>query len=198
MSGVRVFLVIICCAGIFLFAGTTPTGAWFSDAVVIEGNSIATGSWSDAGNLMVTVDNGLFKPPTGRHAKTIFSGITVNNVGSAPVVITGVKVSWDPDDGGMIRRVAFTRVKGGGHSHAGQEGSGRDPDPAADEGFTVFWSGEAASGRVLEGRFLLDPAAPDDPAREVRLSFDPGMDGKSLLCTFIMDDGSEKEVRVQA
>lgn len=191
-------LVIICCAGIFLLAGTTPTGAWFSDTVVIEGSSITTGSWSDAGSLMVTADKGLFKPPAGHHAGTILSGITVSNTGSTPVVITGVKVSWDPDDGGMIRRVAFTRVKGGGHPHAGQEGSGRDPDSADNEGSIAFWSGEAASGQVLDGRFLLNPPALDDPVREVQLSFDSDMDGKSLLCMFIMNDGSEKEIRVQA
>ena len=50
-----------------------------------------------------------------------------------------------------IRQVAFTRGKGGEAPRAGPEESGPAPG-AGGEGFTAFWSGEAASGRTLDGR----------------------------------------------
>jgi predicted ribosomally synthesized peptide with SipW-like signal peptide len=196
MTRVSVLLIIICCVGILLLVAPTPTGAWFSDTETIEGISIATGSWSDAGSLVVTADQALLKPPAGSHAKTVLSGITAGNTGSTPLEITGVRVSWWPDDGEMIRQVAFTRGKGGEAPRAGPEESGPAPG-AGGEGFTAFWSGEAASGRTLDGRFLLDPSTHNDPARGVLLSFDSNMEGKSLVCTLILDGGSEKGVRVQ-
>ncbi|MDD4454735.1 MAG: SipW-dependent-type signal peptide-containing protein [Candidatus Methanomethylophilaceae archaeon] len=197
MNKAYVLLVIICCAGVFLLAGTTPTGAWFSDTEVIEGISITTGSWSGAGSLMVTADQALLKPPAGNHAKTVLSGITVSNTGSAPLKVTGIRVSWDPDGGEMIREAAFTRGMGGEAPRAGPKGVGSDPGSAGDEGFTVFWSGEAVSGQALDGRLLLDPSARSDPARGILLTFGSNMEGKSLVCTIVLDDGNEKEVRLQ-
>ncbi|PKL63316.1 MAG: hypothetical protein CVV31_01760 [Methanomicrobiales archaeon HGW-Methanomicrobiales-2] len=197
MTSVNVFLVIICCAGILLLANATPTGAWFSDTEVIEGITISTGSWGDADNLVITADQALLKPPAGRHAKTVLSGITISNTGSAPLEITGIRISWWPDDSETIRQAAFTRGKGGEAPRAGPQGADPDPGSPGGEGFTVFWSGEAASGQVLEGRALLDPSTHNDPARGVLLSFDSNMEGKSLVCTLILSDESEKEVRVQ-
>ncbi|MDK2916602.1 MAG: hypothetical protein PWR25_1159 [Euryarchaeota archaeon] len=196
MTRVGAFLVIICCVGILLLVAPMPTGAWFSDTETIEGISITTGSWSDAGSLVVTAEHALLKPPAGNHAKTVLSGITASNTGSTPLEITGIRVSWWPDDGETIRQAAFTRGKGGEAPRAGPKGSGPDPG-AGGGGFTVFWSGEAASGRTLDGRFLLDPSAQNDPARGVLLSFDSNMEGKSLVCTLVLGDGSEKGVRVQ-
>ncbi len=197
MTRVVALLVIICCAGILLLADTTPSGAWFSDTEVIEGITISTGSWSGAAGLAVSADQALLKPPAGRHAKTVLSGITISNTGSTPLGITGIRVSWSPDDGETIRQVAFTRGKGGEAPHAGPKETGPDPEAAGDEGFTVFWSGEAASGQVLDGRALLNPSTRNDPARGVLLSFDSNMEGKSLVCTLILDDESEKGVWVQ-
>ncbi|BBL68719.1 hypothetical protein MchiMG62_19000 [Methanoculleus chikugoensis] len=197
MNKAYVLLVIICCAGVFLVTDIIPAGAWFTDTEVIEGISITTGSWGDAGSLMVTADQPLLKPPAGNHAKTVLSGITVNNTGSAPLEVTGIRVSWDPDDGEMIREAAFTRGKGGEAPRAGPKGAGSNPEPAGDEGFTVFWSGEAVSGHLLEGQAQLGPATRDDPARGILLTFGSNMEGKSLVCTIILDDGNEKEVRLQ-
>jgi len=191
------FLVIICCVGILLLVAPMPTGAWFSDTETIEGISITTGSWSDAGSLVVTAEHALLKPPAGNHAKTVLSGITASNTGSEPLEVTGIRVSWDPDGGETIRQAAFTRGKGGETPRAGPHGAGSDPGSAGGEGFTTFWSGEAASGQVLDGRLLLDPSTQNDPARGVLLSFDSNMEGKTLVCTLILDDESEKEVRVR-
>ena len=69
MNKAYVLLVIISCAGVLLLAGTTPTGAWFSETEVIEGITITTGSWSDAGSLIVTADQALLKPPAGNSYK---------------------------------------------------------------------------------------------------------------------------------
>jgi hypothetical protein len=197
MNKAYVLLVIICCAGVFLVADTIPTGAWFSDTEVIEGITISTGSWSDVGSLVITADQALLKPPAGRHAKTVLSGITISNTGSTPLEITGIRVSWQPDESEIIRQVALTRGKGGETPRAGPQGADPDPESAGGEGFTVFWSGEAASGQVLEGRFLLDPSTHNDPAGGILLSFDSNLEGKSLVCTLILDDGSEKGGRVQ-
>jgi predicted ribosomally synthesized peptide with SipW-like signal peptide len=197
MNKAYVLLVIISCAGVLLLAGTTPTGAWFSETEVIEGITITTGSWSDAGSLIVTADQALLKPPAGNHAKTVLSGITASNTGSEPLEVTGIRVSWDPDGGETIRQAAFTRGKGGEAPRAGPHGAGSDPGSAGGEGFTAFWSGEAASGQVLDGRLPLDPSTQNDPARGVLLSFDSNMEGKTLVCTLILDDESEKEVRVR-
>lgn len=197
MNKAYVLLVIICCAGVLLLAGTTPTGAWFSETEVIEGITITTGSWSDASSLMVTADQALLKPPADNHAKTVLSCITASNTGSVPLEVAGIRVSWDPDDGEMIRQVAFTRGKGGEAPRAGPNAPGPDPEPAGGEGVTVFWSGEAGSGQTLDGRLLLDPSTRNDPARGVLLSFDSNMEGKNLVCTLILDDESEKEVRVR-
>lgn len=191
-----VLLVVICCAGMLLLADPVPTGAWFADTEVIEGISIGTGSWSSTDGLVIAADQPLLKPPAGRRAKTVLSGITASNTGSAPLTITGIRVSWDPDDGEAIREAAFTRGNGGKAPRAEPEEAG--PESAGGEGFTVFWSGEAASGQTLDGRMLLKPATHSDPAQGVLLSFDANMEGKSFMCTLILDDGSEKGVRVQA
>jgi predicted ribosomally synthesized peptide with SipW-like signal peptide len=195
MNKAYVLLVIISCAGVLLLAGTTPTGAWFSETEVIEGITITTGSWSDAGSLIVTADQALLKPPAGNHAKTVLSGITISNTGPAALAITGIRVSWSPDDGEMIGEAAFTRGKGGKAPRAGPHGS--EPELAGGEGFTVFWSGEAASDQLLEGQALLTPATRNDPARGILLSFDSNMEGKSVVCTVVLDDGGEKEVRLE-
>jgi len=195
MNKAYVLLVIISCAGVLLLAGTTPTGAWFSDTEVIEGITISTGSWSDVGSLVITADQALLKPPAGNHAKTVLSGITASNTGSEPLEVTGIRVSWDPDGGETIRQAAFTRGKGGKAPRAGPHGS--EPELAGGEGFTVFWSGEAASDQLLEGQALLKPATRNDPARGILLSFDSNMEGKSVVCTVVLDDGGEKEVRLE-
>lgn len=192
-----VLLVVICCAGMLLLADPVPTGAWFADTEVIEGISIGTGSWSSTDGLVIAADQPLLKPPAGRRAKTVLSGITASNTGSEPLEVTGIRVSWDPDGGETIRQAAFTRGKGGETPRAGPHGAGSDPGSAGGEGFTAFWSGEAASGQVLDGRLLLDPSTQNDPARGVLLSFDSNMEGKNLVCTLILDDESEKEVRVR-
>lgn len=114
-----------------------------------------------------------------------------------PLEVTGIRVSWDPDGGETIRQAAFTREKGGEAPRAGPHGAGSDPGSTGGEGVTVFWSGEAASGQALDGRLLLDPSTRSDPARGVLLSFDSNMEGKNLVCTLILDDESEKEVRVR-
>lgn len=197
MNKAYVLLVIISCAGVLLLTSTTPTGAWFSETEVIEGITITTGSWSDTDSLMVTADQALLKPPAGNHAKTVLSGITASNTGSVPLAITGIRVSWDPDSGETIRQAGFTRGKGGEDPRAGPNAPGSDPESTGGEEFTVFWSGEAVSGQILDGRLQLDPSTQNDPARGVLLSFDSNMEGKSLVCTLILDDESEKEVRVR-
>jgi hypothetical protein len=46
----------------------------------------------------ITADQALLKPPAGRHAKTVLSGITISNTGSTPLEITGIRVSWQADE----------------------------------------------------------------------------------------------------
>ncbi|GLI45678.1 hypothetical protein [Methanoculleus bourgensis] len=196
MNKVYVSLVIICCAGVLLLlADVAPAGAWFTDTEVIEGITITTGSWSNADDLVITAEQPLLKPPAGNHAKTVLSGITISNTGPVALAITGIRVSWSPDDGEMISEAAFTRGKGGKAPRAGPHGS--EPEPAGGEGFMVFWSGEAASDQLLEGQALLTPATRNDPARGILLSFDSNMEGKSVVCTVVLDDGGEKEVRLE-
>ena len=186
MNRVYVLLVIIGCAGVLLLADITPAGAWFTDTKAIEGITNTTGSWSDcAGDLEITACK-----PHLRHAKTTLTGITITNTGQDPLTIAGIRISWSPGNGEMIHEVAFTHGWGGRPPHAGSNGHGHG-------GSTVFWSGEAESGQVLEGQASLGPATQDDSAQNIRLSFDSNMEGKQIVCTVILDDGSGKEVSLE-
>jgi len=197
MNKAYVLLVIISCAGVLLLAGTTPTGAWFSETEVIEGITITTGSWSDAGSLIVTADQALLKPPAGNHAKTVLSGITASNTGSEPLEVTGIRVSWDPDGGETIRQAAFTRGKGGEAPRAGPHGAGSDPGSAGGEGFTAFWSGKRHPARSSTAGFCWTRQHKMIPHEESCSRLTRTWRGRPLCVPLILDDESEKEVRVR-
>lgn len=111
----------------------------------------------------------------------MLTGVTIRNTDQEPITITGIRVSWSPDDGEIIREVAFTRGWCGRSPHAG---------------FTAFWPGEAESGPVLEGQAQPGTVTQGDSAQSVRLSFDSNVERRQIVCTAILDDGSEKAIRL--
>ncbi|MFA5613933.1 MAG: hypothetical protein WC993_05630 [Methanoculleus sp.] len=119
----------------------------------------------------------------------MLTGVTIGNTDQEPITITGIRVSWSPDDGEIIREVAFTRGWGGRSPHAGSNGHGEG-------GFTALWLGEAESGPVLEGQAQPGTVTQGDSAQSVRLSFDSNVERRQIVCTAILDDGSEKAIRL--
>jgi len=119
----------------------------------------------------------------------MLTGVTIRNTDQEPITITGIRVSWSPDDGKIIREVAFTRGWCGRSPHAGSNGHGEG-------GFTAFWPGEAESGPVLEGQAQPGTVTQGDSAQSVRLSFDSNVERRQIVCTAILDDGSEKAIRL--
>lgn len=117
----------------------------------------------------------------------MLTGITIRNTGTEPITITGIRISWSPDDDEIIREVAFTRWWGGRSPHAGSNGH-------SEGWFRAFWPGEAESGQALEGQAQPGPVTQGDSAQSVRLSFDSNVEGRQIVCTAILDYGIEKAI----
>lgn len=144
--------------------------AYFTDTETVP-MSVATGTWGEQSDDVTFDISGALLTGHGSQGFHLHD-IVLNNTGDQPLVITGIIVGWDPDDGEMLEQVQIC------------DATSLEADS--------FWSGTTGSGSYVEGVYVLGGTC----SGNVHFWFDSDMSGKTITLTFIFDDGSQKGVSV--